>query len=1364
MKRIVATLLALLGCTHAGAQWPPNPGFPNVAQVSGTLLSGPNAPSQGRTAIIAYHNGVLFTVPEVPSSEPGSDFQVRIWNITNPAVPTGINQIGGPQLGLTQMPVMAHGYFYVMRPQGPYLVLGADFCGNGCPWSFLAQAGVQGVTRQASGASSYGVRGDLFQPWFITPSYWSYNAIGGDVQIRRGEPSDPGGLLGTFDHLGLTGVIGHPFLLGNTLYYVSDQSRTGIAAYDISNPASPVLLDVLNHGGPGGYWPELWAGDGRLLAVMPYNNNGNGVRIADLTDPGDLRFLADVPLPGDSAMYAQFQDEFGFIGQHKVDMRTFQSVQQFEPPNGTTLDVSQFALPLGNLLVTGGIGEGQGMAIWAHQDAPDLRGPSVAYHVPRAGQANYPLGAPISVMIHETLDMVTLANGTSFRVRAISGGVPGGTPLAGALTFSFDDILTFTPAAPLAANTSYEVRLENIRDAAGNAMEPYAFTFSTGASVGGNHPPEVIAFSATPYPAAPLADVDFSASASDPDAGDTLQYRFDFGDGSPKTPWGAGTTIEHTYASPGHYRASVQVRDASNVIASRGSVVTVVNAPATLPTQSSALTCDAPRRRVWSVNPDADSIAEIDADTLQRVREIAVCDDPRTLARSAQGELWVACHDADAVAVVNEASGAVVATLSTGYGSAPHGIAMSPDGQSAYVSLFGAGTLRRYSTATRTQNAQLTLGPGPRAIAVAADGTRVLVTRFLSPLHYGEVWDVNPAGAMSLTRAIRIPKFGDDANRDTTAAGRGVANQLAGVAIAPLDAHAWIAANKPNSERGELIVPSYDLDTDNTVRNLVVELDPAGANVQQRFRRGVDLDNSDSASALAFSPFGDYLLVTLQGNDEVLVLDALEAGQNTGLGALVARLQVGAAPQGVCVDATTRRSFVQNLMGRSVSVLETDALFRLGNVALASSTVDAVAVEPMTPAVLLGKTIFYNASDPRMSAEGYISCATCHLDGGHDGRVWDFTGRGEGLRNTTTLHGRGGTAHGNVHWSANFDEIQDFEGDMRLFFGGAGFLSDPDFVASGAPLGAPKAGRSAELDALAAYVGSLGNTSLPRSPFRNADGSLTAEAVTGQGVFATLGCGSCHAGNRFTDSTVGAGLLHDVGTLRETSGQRLGGLLAGIDTPTLLGLWQTAPYLHDGSAANLDEVFRQAGGTRIPAEAGTISGGAQRFTPDNYVELNNDDSVRGRSYVHLAAAGQRVTFTGVDGAGGGLGSIELRYSNSDFAPQVSVIVNGVARNLALPNVANDPNWRSTNWNVVRLDDVALNAGSGNTIVLESATWYAAIDEIVVSNAADRTAAAAHRAVLAAPPADQAALRAYLLQLDRPAAPVADLPFADGFED
>ena len=120
-------------------------------------------------------------------------------------------------------------------------------------------------------------------------------------------------------------------------------------------------------------------------------------------------------------------------------------------------------MPLGNLLVTGGVGENQGMAIWAHQAEPDTRGPSVGYHIPRAGQENYPQGAPITLLIHETLETFTLVNGETFIVRPV-----GGAAIPGRLSFSFDDVLTFVPDAPLAANTTYEVVIPagGIKDAA----------------------------------------------------------------------------------------------------------------------------------------------------------------------------------------------------------------------------------------------------------------------------------------------------------------------------------------------------------------------------------------------------------------------------------------------------------------------------------------------------------------------------------------------------------------------------------------------------------------------------------------------------------------------------------------------------------------------------------------------------------------------------------------------------------------------------------------------------------------------------------------------------------------------------------
>lgn len=108
-----------------------------------------------------------------------------------------------------------------------------------------------------------------------------------------------------------------------------------------------------------------------------------------------------------------------------------------------------------------------------------------------------------------------------------------------------------------------------------------------------------------------------------------------------------------------------------------------------------------------------------------------------------------------------------------------------------------------------------------------------------------------------------------------------------------------------------------------------------------------------------------------------------------------------------------------------------------------------------------------------------------------------------------------------------------------------------------------------DLDALSAYVTSL--ASIPRSPYRNADGSLTDDAQAGEILFHDLGCNSCHHGEDFTDSSLGN--VHDVGTMTELSGNRLGGELPGIDTPTLLGVWQTAPYLHDGSAATLRDVL-----------------------------------------------------------------------------------------------------------------------------------------------------------------------------------------------
>jgi mono/diheme cytochrome c family protein len=363
------------------------------------------------------------------------------------------------------------------------------------------------------------------------------------------------------------------------------------------------------------------------------------------------------------------------------------------------------------------------------------------------------------------------------------------------------------------------------------------------------------------------------------------------------------------------------------------------------------------------------------------------------------------------------------------------------------------------------------------------------------------------------------------------------------------------------------------------------------------------------------------------------------------------------------------------------------------------------------------------------------------------------------LRNSTDLRGRGGMLHGHVHWSGNFDEIQDFVLDIVNEFGGLGFL--PAGESPNPPLGAPNAGRAEGLDRLAAYVASLGRDKLPKSPYRLPDGRMSAAALRGRARFAELGCAGCHQPSAdYTDSIDGPA-LHDVGTLRTSSGSRLGQPLTGIDTPTLLGIWTTPPYFHDGSAPALAAVFSVAGGIIYQAEDGALNDAGV----PGFATINQDSTFHGQM-VRFDAAGGSVTWTGVDGGSGGSGAIELRYA-AGGDDTFSLHVNGVEVGRAA--VAGERT--RLEWRRLRFEDVPLSPGSGNTVTvrLESGGYpNPALDHVTVSTADDRSRAAPHRAALDLAEADRADLVAYLLELDGRDAQGALAPrgliFRDSFGD
>jgi MYXO-CTERM domain-containing protein len=649
----------------------------------------------------------------------------------------------------------------------------------------------------------------------------------------------------------------------------------------------------------------------------------------------------------------------------------------------------------------------------------------------------------------------------------------------------------------------------------------------------------------------------FTATVTEAMGDVTFEWQFD---GSEYVAGDAA--MSHTFSAPGIHYVDARATDASGNVHSHF-FPHLVHHPLTAarPTSSSPIVYDAVRDRVYTVNQDNDTVSALDADALMSLGELSVYRRPESLAVMPNGKLWVVHQDDYAVAVVDPDAFVVERGFRLPYASQPAGIAVSPTGDAAWVALMALGKLLKLDPVTGAVLGEVDVGPKPRGVAVSHDGSVVYVTRFISPETGGEVVKVDTS---TMTVTTRIILRLDTETVDSDLEARGLPNYLFSVALTPDGRQAWIPGKKDNIARG-FTRDGQDLTHDTTVRPLACVIDTATAT--EIYENRVDLDDRSMPVHVEFSAYGNFAILSLAGSNRIEIRDV-----NDPTRVFSAILEVGTFPR-ASVLAPNKRLFVQSALSREVLVYDLTTLVDAFDTAAPPlvASVRVVASEKLSAEVLEGKRIFHHSEDPRMGLEGYMSCGACHFEGIDDGRVWDFSSRGEGLRNTVALLGRSGTEHGPLNWTGNLDEIQDFEHQIRDLFDGRGFLPD-DLLGVGTrndPLGDPKAGLSPELDALAAYVTSLDRVN--PSPHRNADGSLTQDGILGRELFFELGCDFCHGGAEQTDSK--SGELHDVGTITETSGNRAGATLTGLDTPSLLGVWETPPYLHDGSAQTLRDVL-----------------------------------------------------------------------------------------------------------------------------------------------------------------------------------------------
>lgn len=527
-------------------------------------------------------------------------------------------------------------------------------------------------------------------------------------------------------------------------------------------------------------------------------------------------------------------------------------------------------------------------------------------------------------------------------------------------------------------------------------------------------------------------------------------------------------------------------------------------------------------------NRDSGTVTILEWPGLNVVHEIRVGLHPEGVAWIGGSHDLACCvYGEDQVVILNADSGQTVRSISVF--DEPYGAVSNADGTRIFVTLEYPGQVVSLDPRTGQIESTWAAGAMPRGIAISEDGGFLLVTEYLtsrllklssSSGKIEQVWD--GASTDNLSRQIVIAPGGQKAyfthirSRITTAHGNG--------SIFPYVSVARLGGEK-NGTRVRIPMDSF--------RGARVTANPWDC----------DVSSDGTRLAVAFAGTNDLFTAHITGDDHV------ELDYENGL-------RLGNNPRAVRFSPQGSSLLVYNALDFEV----VEHSIADGSV-LARST---VTKNPLSEDLLLGKKLFYTALQP-MSSRNWISCSSCHPDGDADGRTWQ---QPEGLRSTQPLAGLSWTHP--VHWSADRDEVQDFEHTVRgKLMQGQGLLQGP----LPAALDQPVSGKSRALDALAEYTNSHKFSISP-----HAKQGLSESARRGQALFSSekTKCASCHSGPLYSDSQpVGTAnfRMHDVGTGKDDSTELMG---PKFDTPTLLGVYRSAPYLHHGRAATLRDVLTTA--------------------------------------------------------------------------------------------------------------------------------------------------------------------------------------------
>ncbi|MEW6159854.1 MAG: c-type cytochrome [Verrucomicrobiota bacterium] len=589
---------------------------------------------------------------------------------------------------------------------------------------------------------------------------------------------------------------------------------------------------------------------------------------------------------------------------------------------------------------------------------------------------------------------------------------------------------------------------------------------------------------------------------------------------------------------------------------------------------------------------------------------------PTALAASPDGRmLFIACATANQVTFFDIANSRIVKEVPVP--ASPLGLALSRDGQQLIVTCAAPESTVCILEVPRARvRARIPAGHTAMAPVLSSDGrTLYLCNRFNDEI----VWiDLNARKTMRRLKVTREPVAADvtpDGQRllvahhlhggradvDVVAASVSVVDTATAQVICelPLPNGSGLLRDVRISPDGRHAVVThllsrFHLPTTQIERGWINTSAFSLIDVRaMRLVNTVLLDNIDSGAAnpwaAAWSADGQAVLVTHAGTHELSVIDfpgllaKLEqlsqpkperksdyasASRTTAdvpndLSFLVGirqRVRLGAAdrgPRGLALIGP--QAYLANYFSDSLSVIDlSQAKPRAHSLSLTPASrntrreeaVQVASLAAANPILVSGKTLdeatlirrgeaYFN--DATICFQGWQSCASCHSsDARVDGLNWDNLNDGIGNPKNAKSLLQAHQTPPSMWLGVRSNAFVAVRAGIRNSL----FTVQPPEVA----------------EALDAYLSALKPIPSPRL----VKGKLSRAAARGKALFfdEKVGCADCHKGSHYTDRK-----LHGVGTIGKFDQPA-----DRFDTPSLIEVWRSAPYLHDGRAANVREV------------------------------------------------------------------------------------------------------------------------------------------------------------------------------------------------